>query len=94
MLRATQLLPQTRYSDSEARTYVTLPAYAHHHMSLSVMPGGTLEVTLSQFWSSLGTGVLDVEVKFHGVEIHPGAVEFVDGSRGAIQVLVRWGPCG
>lgn len=44
ILRATQLLLQMRYSDSEARTYITLPAYTHHHMSLSILPSGTMEV--------------------------------------------------
>lgn len=90
MLRATQLLPQTRYSDTEARAYVTLAAYAAHHMSLEVAGGGTLEITLSQFWSSLGPGALDVQVKFHGIVMNPGSVILLDGNRSCIPVQVRW----
>ena len=69
MLRATQILPHTRYSDTEARTYASLSAHARHLMTFKLTAGATLEVTLSQFWSSLGDGLLDVEVAFHGVEI-------------------------
>lgn len=69
MLRATQILPHTRYSDSEARAYASLSAHARHNMKFKLTAGSTLEVTLSQFWSSLGEGLLDVDVAFHGVEI-------------------------
>jgi hypothetical protein len=34
---------------------------------LQVVGGGTLEVTLSQFWSSLGSSSLQLEMSFHGL---------------------------
>jgi hypothetical protein len=34
---------------------------------LQVVGGGTLEVTLSQFWSSLGSSSLQLELSFHGL---------------------------
>ena len=69
MLRATQSLPHTRYSDTEARTHVGLGTFARHVFSFSVIGAATLELTLSQFWSSLGEGNLEVEVAFHGVNV-------------------------
>ena len=141
MVRATQLLPHTRYSDSEHRSYVQLSEHQvgdarappaaptrcrgrapaggcswwdagrspgcralppqEHVAAFPVAGGATLELTLAQFWSrcvrrgaarpvsgpcgsivsaktpaffrrcSLGTGVLDVELAFHGLELSP-----------------------
>lgn len=56
MVRASQLLPHTRYSNTEARSYLSLGAHAEERLSFSVVAGATLEVTLAQFWSSLGPG--------------------------------------
>ena len=63
MVRGTQLLPHTRYTDSEARAYFSMGPHAEQRLALPVAPGGTLEVTLAQFWSSLGPGRLRVEVR-------------------------------
>lgn len=55
-----------------------------------LVAGGTLEVTLSQFWSSLGQGDLDVSLSFHGLEARcPGGGAFLDGSHGNLKVLLR-----
>ena len=51
LLRATQLLPHTRFSDSEHRSMVQLSAFGDHVSSFAVRAGGTLEVTIAQFWS-------------------------------------------
>ena len=63
MVRGTQLLPHTRYTDVEARAYLSMGPHAEQRLALAVLPGGTLEVTLAQFWSSLGPGRLRVEVR-------------------------------
>lgn len=89
MLRATQILPHTRYSDTEARTYCSLGAHARHVMSFKLSPASTLEVTLSQFWSSLGEGNLDVEVAFHGVGVVQGSGVIAGPSRSA-KVQIRY----
>jgi hypothetical protein len=39
----------------------------------------TLELTLSQFWSSLGSSSMEVELSFHGLDAQPAA--------GALQTL-------
>ena len=62
MVRGQHLLPATRYSDCEARATLTLAPHAEHRLALQVVAGGTLEVTLAQFWSSFGPGRLRVEV--------------------------------
>jgi hypothetical protein len=67
MVRGTQLLPHTRYSDSEARAYLSLGAHAEQRLALAVIAGGTLEVTLAQFWSSLGPGRIRVEVPLRSI---------------------------
>ena len=36
MVRATQMLPHTRYSDTEARAYVSLQAHGEHQLSFQV----------------------------------------------------------
>lgn len=92
MLRATQILPHTRYSDTEARTYCSLGAHARHVMSFKLMPASTLEITLSQFWSSLGEGTLDVEVAFHGVAVVQGSGVIAGPSRSA-KVQIRYVCC-
>ena len=51
MLRATQLLPHTRYSDSEYRSFVQLGSFGEHAAAFAVTGGATLELTLAQYWS-------------------------------------------
>jgi len=88
MLRATQILPHTRYSDTEARAYASLGAHARHVMNFKLTGAATLEITLSQFWSSLGEGNLEVEVAFHGVGVQGTGV--IAGPSRASKVLVRY----
>ncbi|KAL0024941.1 hypothetical protein WJX77_004746 [Trebouxia sp. C0004] len=87
MLRATQILPHTRYSDTEARAYASLGAHARHVMNFKLTGAATLEITLSQFWSSLGEGNLEVEVAFHGVGVQGTGV--IAGPSRSSKVLVR-----
>lgn len=62
MVRASQLLPHTRFSDAEAGARMNLAADAEERLSFATVAGATLEVTLAQFWSSLGPGRLRAEV--------------------------------
>ena len=89
MLRATQLQPHTRYSDTEWRTYAALSGHAQQTHRFKVVAATCLEVTLSQFWSSLGPGELTVEVAFHGVQLTNAASLAIDGAAGNCKVTAR-----
>jgi len=39
------------------------------HRNARVIGGSTLELALAQFWSSLGSAAIDVEISFHGVQV-------------------------
>lgn len=69
MIRATSVLPHTRYSDCEYRSSVALPQHSLHFTSFAVREGSTLELTLAQFWSSLGNSSLQVDLSFHGIHV-------------------------
>lgn len=86
MLRATQLLPHTRYSDSEHRSFVQLGSFGESVAAFAVTGGATLELTLAQYWSSLGGAELEAELAFHGVDARPLAI---DGAAGNAKLLVR-----
>lgn len=62
MARMTQLLPHTRYSSSEKRAYLQMSAHDVNTLTVAVAAGTALEVTLAQFWSSLGDGVVHAQV--------------------------------
>ncbi|KAK9809052.1 hypothetical protein WJX72_008467 [[Myrmecia] bisecta] len=89
MVRATQLLPHTRYSDSEARSFVSLAAHAEYTLNFKVVAAATLEITLGQLWSSLGDATLDVQLSFHGLQTEPAGAAFLDGAAGVTKVAVR-----
>lgn len=78
MARLTQLLPATRYSNTEKRAYLQFAAHDVHTLSMAVAPGTALEVTLAQFWSSMGSGAVDAQVSFFGVECSPSALTAMD----------------
>eukprot|EP00887_Chlorella_sp_A99_P002396 scaffold10.g2396.t1 len=77
MVRATQLLPHTRYTDSEYRTFLQL----EHVSAFAVRAGGTLEVTLAQFWSRR-------VFPGNGTAAAGGGV-LVDGSAGSAKLVAR-----
>lgn len=54
---------------------------------MQVAHGATLEITLAQFWSSLGPGRLRVEVVFHGIEARREV--FLEGSRHNSKLHIR-----
>lgn len=74
MLRLTQCLPHTRYSDSEARSYVSLGGLGEAALACKVCEGTALEVCAAQFWSSAGETDLSLAVSFHGVGSVPSGV--------------------
>jgi tripeptidyl-peptidase II len=73
LLRASQLAPAVRPADTEWRTALTLSPASEWSASFGVLGGGTLELTVAQFWSSAGDAVLDtLELSFHGVGLRTG----------------------
>jgi tripeptidyl-peptidase-2 len=110
LIRATQVVPDVRYTDSELRTNLTLAPNSEwatafkvclmccgcalalltvlfcvsscepdrlpcavHGLPTQVVGETSLELTLSQFWSSLGASSIDVELSFHGIGVTPAA---------------------
>lgn len=78
MARLMQVLPATRYSHTEKRSYLQCAAHDVHTLSMAVAPGTALEVTLAQFWSSMGGGDMHAQVSFFGVECSPSNVLVLD----------------
>lgn len=72
MVRATSLEPHTRYSDTEYRSFVRLTHGMEHRACFPVIPGSSLEITMSQFWSSFGKNKISTDLTFHGVNVMPG----------------------
>ncbi|KAG7670442.1 hypothetical protein Ndes2437A_g04966 [Nannochloris sp. 'desiccata'] len=100
MVRATALLPHTRYSDSEFRTFASqLPPRGESTSVFAVHSGTTLEITIAQFWSSLGHSALEMELIFHGLDIKTNSGSgngtsgangvVIDGAAGAVKVVAR-----
>jgi tripeptidyl-peptidase-2 len=100
MVRATALLPHTRYSDSEFRTFTSqLPPQGESTSTFAVTSNTTLEITIAQFWSSLGDSTLDIELIFHGIDIKTNSGSgngssgangvVIDGAGGSVKVIAR-----
>lgn len=45
-----------------------------------VVGEASLELTLSQFWSSLGGSNIEVELSFHGLSVSPAAADISSGA--------------
>ena len=73
MLHTTQLLPSTSIQELEYVTRLTLlggstPAAARHSThSMDVVGGVLMEVTVAQWWSSLGDTDVSLSIEFHGL---------------------------
>ncbi|CAG8501846.1 10192_t:CDS:10 [Diversispora eburnea] len=76
-LHLIQLLPQKRFSAHERKYYFSLVKGSCEgegeeqvtKKQFSVIGGFTLEICLSQFWSSLGNHKVSLEIIFHGTQI-------------------------
>lgn len=92
LFRATQILPDVRYTDSELRSNLTLSPNSEWTSALTVVGDSTLELTLSQFWSSLGNSSLEVEVSFHGLTVHTvaGNIQMHITFAGTSGLIVSW----
>ncbi|CAG9460207.1 unnamed protein product [Pedinophyceae sp. YPF-701] len=89
MLRATHLMPQQRYSDTEARSFVSLEPHSQHALHLPLSGGTTMEITMSQFWTALGRSKLRCSVDFHAITCPPQV--HIDGAVG-VRPVDLWAP--
>lgn len=65
----TQLVPQLRLKDSEHKFFLKLYQNELIVKNFVVVPGLTMEVCFASFWSSIGSGEIDVELEFHGLKL-------------------------
>ena len=68
------ILPQRHHDEVETLDVnVNLQSRATKVLAFKVLAGQVLELTLAQFWQSLGPSQLDARLEFHGVALAPGA---------------------
>ncbi len=68
VVQTVQLLDEQSYATNQAKQYVWIDQAGDFTRSLAVEGGGTLELTVAHYWSSLGDGDFDVSLTFHGIE--------------------------
>lgn len=79
VLHATQLRDRRSYNHMNNEIVYRFDDQDETVNSFAVEPNGTLELTLAQYWNSLGTGKFMVEVTFEGIHAHPAAVAMHSG---------------
>ncbi|MEE2941959.1 MAG: S8 family serine peptidase [Verrucomicrobiota bacterium] len=67
VLHTVQEVPGQSFSESGTRQYITVRGQGTKVQSFSVTGGRTIEMTIAQYWSSLGETELQVDVTFHGI---------------------------
>ncbi|KAJ1935590.1 hypothetical protein FBU59_005337, partial [Linderina macrospora] len=88
-LHAVQLAPQTRFTQYELNTHVTLghSTYAESGglaeqsftKTMKVLGGSTLEVCMAPFWNQLDMHEVDVTVSFSGITVHGSGAPALTG---------------
>jgi len=86
-LHTIQMMPQSPYRDFEFQKYLRVLPGQTQVVSMRVEPGFTLEVCLSQWWSSLPTGPVTASATFRGVMPQPRNLMIKGGCRFAPVVL-------
>ena len=88
IVHATQLLPDRPYTDTNLRKYITFEDDPRSLVSIPAFGGRVMELTIAQYWSSLGQGVYDVTVSAHGL-VPSSTPVMMDGNRQTTRVDVR-----
>jgi len=78
-LACLQNLPQFSFAKTEQGPAMRFPSAGEKKVIMRVEGGTTLEVTLAQFWSSLGATECTIEVTFHGVNPDCGVIALSSG---------------
>ena len=47
-----------------------------------------MELTIAQFWSSLGESSIDIDISYHGIQVAPSSI-LLDGNAKIKKVLLR-----
>ncbi len=63
-----QLLPGESFRDRESKSTVGLSEGEFFTKTIPVVAGRTLEVCIAQYWSSIGDGELELDVRFGGID--------------------------
>eukprot|EP00879_Flechtneria_rotunda_P015304 GHRR01015998.1.p1 GENE.GHRR01015998.1~~GHRR01015998.1.p1 ORF type:complete len:502 (+),score=120.67 GHRR01015998.1:1072-2577(+) len=71
LIRATQLVPDMRYTDIEYRNNLTMSPNSDFSAAFKVVGDSIMELTLSQYWSTAGASSLNIELSFHGLTAEP-----------------------
>lgn len=79
-IQTVQLLEDRAYVDTHLDTRATIAADGRWLGSIPVVPGGTMEVAIAHFWSSMGDSELDMTLTFRGLG-PDGDMVALDGSR-------------
>lgn len=78
-VHAVQVRPHVSLHQSGKERYMRLRPGEENSMGMGVVAGLTLEVCVGQYWSSLGSSGLQVQVRFRGVSVQ-GSGTFSSGS--------------
>jgi tripeptidyl-peptidase-2 len=87
MVHAVQAIPGLTNRDGEKNNFVVLEPEVPKLVSFPVQPGRTMELAISQYWSSLGDCNLHYELIFHGITPDQREVRLQPGDP-AVQVEV------
>jgi tripeptidyl-peptidase-2 len=87
MVHAVQAIPGLTNRDGEKNNFLVLEPDVPKLISFPVQPGRTMELAISQYWSSLGDCNLHYELIFHGITPDQREVRLQPGDP-AVQVEV------
>ncbi|XXQ35478.1 Tripeptidyl-peptidase II [Plasmodiophora brassicae] len=64
-------LPQTSHRETSLRSYIMVHGTRSHVSHITVVGGTTIEITLAQFWSALGTTKASIKIEWIGLSVRP-----------------------
>ncbi|EMR08359.1 hypothetical protein PNEG_03199 [Pneumocystis murina B123] len=73
----TQLVQNLRLKDTEHKFFLKLHQNELILKQFVVIPGTTMEVCFANFWSSIASGEIDVELEFHGLKLSSNKVNLM-----------------
>jgi len=90
-VRMLQQSQQGKYASDEVRGNVKLLQQAGQSMSkrANVVEDGTVEVCVAQYWSSMGSGPVNIDVNFFGVAVSPERLVLGPSNAGVAKVSLR-----
>ena len=74
LVHPVQLYDGEAFSAADHRSYIRLVPGEEKTQSFAVQGGRTLELVLSQYWSSMGDSKLDFDIQFHGLSTSDSSI--------------------